>query len=132
MVKDDIWKYTDFFELAEVSGLQKVRISKTHPYLFEFMMRSYFDSDPKIKEIADSSNSSMLNEIYSQIINNIDYSKFKPDVDMKKLLDITYWTGEGFLKKEVISDHMDFEAVRMEYMEYMDMFKKTFYKEEYL
>lgn len=132
MVDSDIWKITDFIELCKVSGCMKLDMTKKYPYIFEFIMRAYYDTNPDIKGIVGKYNNYMMNDVSKEMLKNIDYSKFKDGIDLSMVINIIFWTGEGFLKNREDRIVEDYDSINDEYKKYIDMFKICFYKEEYL
>lgn len=122
---------TDLFKKLESIGIAKLKIQQQYPQVFDFL---YTMTQEEAEEVAGV-NQKKVNAIYKEglekIYENIDYSKFKDDVDVKKAMDILNWSMFGFGKRAIEQiDSMDEveESYLKEWEEYSALLKKAFYK----
>ncbi len=123
----------DLFKRLSQIGFIKLKIQQKYPLLFDFLKSTQLEQSPEVKNEIDSIMMNILNVSLSRVYENIDFSKFRDDVNPEKALHILNWTMLGFAEaqKEKIKS---FESVGIELMaewdEYMKMLKRAFYKEE--
>lgn len=123
---------TDFFERIRVASEIKVSAIKKHSSILEFLTSAYFENDEEVKEeIQDifASGDDFRNQIAFE---GTDYSKFKEGVDLKLLMKMLVWMGEGFGKQLSSHEEFDIEKLCAEFYECLDLLKDNFYKEEYV
>lgn len=128
MVADHIWDYTDFFELLEVSMEEKIKISLEYPKIFDFMMRAYFAKEVEVANSLEEKKEELLQRTMNEVMDNVDYSAFRKDVDLEKLLNIIYWTGEGYLRNKIQNNDVDLMAIKSEFGGYLDLLRSMFYE----
>ncbi|MFJ6211086.1 TetR/AcrR family transcriptional regulator [Lysinibacillus sp. NPDC092081] len=122
---------TDIFIKIEKLGLKKLHIQRKFPQVFDFLFSSVHEESDEVKEDIKQKVNSIFEEGVTKIYDNIDYSKFREDIDIQKAIDILNWTMFGFGEK-VINQLNSFEEVREEYLEewekYSKILKYSFYK----
>lgn len=133
--------YTDFFERLKAIQLIKMEIGNIHPFMNQFMKKTVFDSSTEIRELISEVNNKYTRERAMLFFQGLDYSKFKEGVDPMMVIQLLTWAAEGsanqVLQKEmmVIGSNQispDFNEVIQLYLTYVEMFRKNFYKEEYI
>jgi len=125
------WNETDFFNRLIQVAVIKSRLTFRFPKIFDFFTSilsnmSYDDLAAYREELAPG----LLEKVY---IHNIDYSKFKPGLDMEKTMKIINWVIEKYsleLLDDMIKNKESFEysSVINDFQGYMDILKKAFYK----
>lgn len=125
---------TDLFKRIERVALQKFYVQQKYPQAFEFLASTKQEESVEVKDIIKQ----RLNPIYNQAINklykDIDYSKFREEVDIEKAIEILNWTmfgvGEKGLKELFTFD--DIGRFGEKYLEewnvYAELLKYSFYK----
>ncbi|MBP1756996.1 MAG: Transcriptional regulator, partial [Firmicutes bacterium] len=116
-------------------------IGNIHPFMNQFMKKTVFDSSTEIRELISEVNNKYTRERAMLFFQGLDYSKFKEGVDPMMVIQLLTWAAEGsanqVLQKEmmVIGSNQispDFNEVIQLYLTYVEMFRKNFYKEEYI
>lgn len=122
---------TDIFIRIEKLGLKKLQIQRKFPQVFDFLFSSVHEESDEVKEDIKQRVNSIFEEGVTKIYENIDYSRFREDIDIQKAIDILNWTMFGFGEK-VINQLNSFEGVKEEYLEewekYSKILKYSFYK----
>lgn len=124
---------TDFFERARQMGLVKYKIYKKVPKAFNFI-KSLTHEDAaevkfEIKKVAEDLIARGLERGYQ----NIDWTKFREDIDREKLINIINWTMLSFAELHMNRvDSIEDEGMEIlrESDEYFDIMKRCFYKKE--
>lgn len=122
---------TDIFKRLETIGLIKLRIQKRFPQVFNFLASLAHEESTEVKDPLEQRYNSIFAEGLEKIYENIDYSKFREDIDVQKAIDILSWTMFGFGERAK-SQISSFEEVGEEYLEEWEQYSKIlrhcFYK----
>lgn len=125
------WNQQDIFTRIKEVSLIKFNLFQELPYLSDFSLKVF--ENKSAEEIMHKHPDFPL-ALYSQLYNqNIDYSHFKDEVDVKKAIDIIRWTiekcGDEYRRK-IAENKMafDYKAIEKEIYGYIDMLKDSFYK----
>ena len=123
---------TDFFNLMINSQEIKCNMMKKHPFLFNFLIKAYYEDAPEVTEGINSQNKIITDNNIELVLSRIDKSKFKDSVDINLLIKILIWCGDGFMKEKQLEKTFDIDQINKEFQAILYMLKKNFYKEEYL
>lgn len=127
------YEITDFFELLEYAACKKCTILTKHPYITDFVIRIYYSENESISPDIHEVINEMTERILRDYFNNIDYSKFRDDVDPYHIMKMMYWAGDGYLReRRRIKKKTDINELLEEFNSWISMFKRMAYKEEYL
>jgi hypothetical protein len=139
--KPSYMAYTDFFERLNAIQLLKMESANIHPFMNQFMKKSVFDTSTEIRDLISEINNKYTRERAMLFFQGLDYSKFKEGVDPMMVIQLLTWAAEGcanqVMQKEMlrngsIQSTPDFNEVTQLYFAYVEMFRKNFYKEEYV
>lgn len=139
--KPTYMKYTDFFERLRAIQLLKLEHSYAYPHMYNYMKKAVFDTAPQIRERISSINNKYTKERAMLFFQGLDYSKFKDGIDPMMVIQLLTWTSEGcvnqVMQRELLmtgskNPTPDFNEVVQLYYSYIEMFRKNFYKEEFL
>ncbi|WP_245987624.1 TetR/AcrR family transcriptional regulator [Ureibacillus endophyticus] len=122
---------TDIFKRIEKLGLIKLQIQRKFPKVFDFFISIVNEESDEVKDEIKERVNSIYDEGMAKIYENIDYSKFRDDIDIQKAIEILNWTMFGFGQKSI--KQLDtFENVGEEYLKewasYSNLLKNSFYK----
>ncbi|WP_042122435.1 TetR/AcrR family transcriptional regulator [Paenibacillus senegalensis] len=126
----------DIFERFKQAGALKWNLYNDHESLSQFLAAVGLNMDEL--DLPDSLRHK-LEELHShwyRVLNdNIDYSKFREDVDVRKAFQLIRWSMEGY-RQELMQKYknknlaeLDVEPIYEEFYEYLDILKSCFYKE---
>ncbi len=124
---------TDFFARIKLAASIEISVMKKHPAILSFLDSVYFENDDEVKAdikaiLANSESESLRSKIAFE---GTDTSKFKDDIDPKLVMKILTLLTDGYLSK-MPKTGIDLDALCEEFDEYINLFKKNFYKEKYL
>jgi AcrR family transcriptional regulator len=134
-------KYTDFFERLNAIQLLKMKHSVEFPYMYDFMKKSIFETEPQIKGRITKINQKYIVERAMLFFQGLDYSKFKDGIDPKMVIQLITWCSEGCANQVMIKNKLnpaaadtvpDFNEIIEMYNSYVRLIRNNFYKEEYL
>lgn len=125
------WNEPDFFERMRQLGLVKFKIYKKYPQTFDFLKALAHEDAAEVKPEIGKLSKDIISSGLERGYHNIDWSKFREDIDRQRMINIINWTMLGFA--EMYRDKVDsFEDVGMEVLdasdEYFDILKGCFYK----
>lgn len=124
---------TDFFARIQLATSIEIAVMKKHPAILTFLDSVYFENNDEVKGdiqtlLANKESESMRSKIAFE---GIDTSKFKDDIDPKLVMKILTLLTDGYLSK-MPRTGIDLDALGKEFAEYINLFKRNFYKEKYL
>lgn len=133
LVMDDGYEnITDFYELFDYGASKKVAIVQQNPYVLDFIMQGYFADNEKISKHLQGSIQSNITSVFAKYFGNIDFSKFKEDINPKQMYYMLTWMADGYLHElQMKRQDVDMNAFIKEFNIWKKMFKKMSYKEEY-
>lgn len=133
-------QFTDFFDRLNAIALLKSKCNYLYPHMSNFAKKAVFDTSPAISERISAVNNKYTRERAMLFFQGLDYSKFKDGIDPMMVIQLITWTSEGCVKqvqqKELLKGNKnpapDFNEVTQLYYTYVEMYRKQFYKEEFL
>ena len=124
---------TDLFERIRQIGLAKLRAYKKHPQIFDFL-NDIVKAGELTNEI-DGFVQELISNSLERCYQNIDFSKFRKDLNLEKITNIINWTMLCF-SEEQISKMGSVQKISIdnfnEWEEYANILKRSFYKKEYI
>lgn len=121
---------TDLFDRVLYSTKLKISLMQKHPHVPSFIKSVYFENDEEVKEeiktILDNDEGKNLREEITY--KDVDFSKFKEDVDPNLVINMIYWLAEGYMSKISNEKEIDFDELYQVFEDCMQLFKKNFYK----
>lgn len=124
----------DFFiRLNQITSI-KFELLEKYPEMFRFIEKAYMETSNTVKKDLDERNEELVKVNFTKVFEDIDTSKFREDMDIKKIINIIIWTfrglGDDALKKaKLLSlDKPDYNEIFKEAEDYINMFKNCFYK----
>lgn len=124
---------TDFFELMSYGAKQKASIIEKNPYILDFSMQCFYQEELLILDSIHPSLSEMISSKYKNIFVNIDFSKFKENINPHEIYNFLYHATLGYTySKRTNKESLSLEELMTEFEKWMSMFKTFCYKEEYI
>lgn len=122
---------TDFFERIKDVGIIKYNIMKKVPQAFDFINAIGKEESPEVRSEIKSKSKIIIKNGMERIYKNIDFTKFRDDIDINKTLNIINWTMLSFSEQQRNSLN-SFEDIGIELLsewdDYFDIMKRCFYK----
>ncbi|MFD6439166.1 TetR/AcrR family transcriptional regulator [Peribacillus sp. NPDC060186] len=122
----------DFFARLRQISLIKMELLNKFPDIIRFFEKAILEEANDIK--GDFKEKILSVKSSTAIFDDIDTSKFRDDIDIQKAIKSILWTFEGF-SNEVLTKAKalnlkkpDYEEVFSEGEQYIEMFKRSFYK----
>ncbi|SHN59609.1 TetR/AcrR family transcriptional regulator [Desulfitobacterium chlororespirans] len=127
------WQETDLFERMRKIGLVKFKIYKKFPHAINFLKVAAHEDAGEVKaEIAETGRH-LIADGLGRGYENIDWTKFREDMEREKMLNIITWTILSFAEQQ--RDRVEsFEDLSLDLLRewdgYFDILKRCFYKKE--
>jgi TetR/AcrR family transcriptional regulator len=124
----------DFFNRMRQSVIIKMELSERYPDIFKFIQEAYMEDAVEIKQEMEEKKRELIHLNINKVYEGVDYSKFRDDVDLQKIIKIITWTfekmsDEELSKAKVIPGHeIDYKKIFDEFEEYLTILKTCFYK----
>ncbi len=115
--------------------LSKIELTNKYPSIFEFVVSAFFEKDPAVATKISLDNKSLFIQAQEKILSNIDLSLFKPNIDVKRAIDIIVFTFKGYSEAQAkqgakLKDYKEeYSRYIKEIDEYILTLKTAFYKE---
>ena len=128
-LKDNInWEETDFLKRVSQILQLKASLMEKYPFLYDFIRVSMQDVPmDKIMQSLPDDCQRMMDKIYTS---NIDFSLFKPGINIEQALNIIHWSLTGMSEElwKNRKESVDFDTVFESYRQYIDTLRTLFYK----
>lgn len=125
-----VMEETDFFKQNQKAVKARICAMIEHPYIYEFGIRAYYETDKEVATDIKSINQKNLKDINIHFNNNIDISKFRNIEDVNRAVKLLVWLSEGLLKDVEKAGELDLNELQDEFNEYMKVLKRGFYKQK--
>lgn len=125
---------TDFFMRMRQAIMVKMEMLTTYPDIFKFIQEVFLEESAEIKVEFDKKKSELTHINIEKVYEGIDYSKFRDDVDLTKIIKIISWTfekmsDEALAKAKLSPSHeIDYQTIQIEAEEYFQVLTRVFYK----
>lgn len=113
----------------------KITLIGEYPLLFEFMLQMLSDDAEEVQSFMKAVQENFIEEFKRRLYDNIDFSRFRKDVDIDRALKLIFWGLEGYAKEVqakvtdgVITDDLIQQALS-ESNQYLELFKGAFYEQ---
>lgn len=123
----------DFFKRLQEMTLIKMEILHKYPDIFRFFEKAMLEESEQIRSDFQDKIKTFTESSSTWLFEGIDTSKFRDDMDLTKIIKSIMWAFEG-LSEEILTKakqqntKIDYDQVFTEASEYIEMFKKAFYK----
>ncbi|MGF9966971.1 TetR/AcrR family transcriptional regulator [Bacillus rhizoplanae] len=128
------WDEKDIFVRYRQIALLKIEVYQIYPEMLNFIKSIYKDSSPDVKIDINRREKKLLENSLNKLFSDIDLSKFKKGIDIKKAINIINWTLEGFayqMQEKALSlslEQIDSEETMAEMEEYLKILRNSLYE----
>ncbi|AVQ45350.1 TetR/AcrR family transcriptional regulator [Clostridium botulinum] len=124
----------DILDRVKKWTMIKMDLIEKYPSIFMLFIKSTLNMPKDIKSALEKIQSKEIKEAYENFLSNIDYSKFKENIDIQKCLKILMWTLEKYGEEYIVLNinkpllQINKDNIRKEIEEYVDILKVAFYR----
>jgi AcrR family transcriptional regulator len=123
---------TDFFERIKLSTRIEISVMKEHSSIPSFLASMYFENDEEVRGDIQALLAKSEGERNRIALDGVDYSKFKDSKDIKPLMKMLLWIGDGYANQMKNNSNIDYDEMYKEFEECLDLLRKCLYKDEHL
>lgn len=127
-----VTEVNDFFERFMTLSSLQLKVMSKHRYMFDFIMKLYFEQDPEVIEFVVTTIEKSKNLGVQMTLVDVDKHKFKDDIDVTEVVKITQWLIDGYMNQVKMLPQFDLEAIDSELKSAIVLLRLNFYKPEYL
>jgi len=127
------WTGSDLLERFKQISLVKIKLMNQYPYIYDFSLELLKKGTvEELRERYEEDFADLMVKVYQE---NVDYSMFKESIDLQRVIRIIQWTleklGEESIEKlKQTGERIDLETLQKDVEDYLNIFKKAFYKEQ--
>lgn len=122
----------DYFERMKVATEKQMGVLKDEPFFLKFLTSMLSESDPEVSEELQTYRDYAATFQSSYALDDMDFSKFKDDVDLKVVLRMMVWMAEGFSRNVSLESEEALDKYINQFNEAVELLRSNLYKEEYL
>lgn len=125
------WDEKDFLVRLKEIGLIKSRVIKKYPSAFRFLLAVTKEDSMQVRAEVEKKVKFYSEEAYAKVYEGIDFSKFKADIDLAKMIKMINWTINGLAEEyRGASEPLDMLSANVlkEFDEYLELMRRCFYK----
>ncbi len=124
----------DYFERLKQIAEVKLSVLNGHPDLLGFQKTIFFEDNAEVSAELKIRSKEVAENAYYRLFSDIDKSKFRPDVDADRAINVMLWALEGMgeaerAKHRALGTDLDVPHLMEEFEKYMALFKTSFYKQ---
>ncbi len=132
----EILREKDLLLLLEKTILIKIKLMRQYPNIFNFFISCFLDTAEEAKGL-DIKNDPRFLKMKNTVFQSADVSLFRNDIELSRILATINGTLEQFStsemrKLQITGEELDLDYMYKEVMAYIDMFRRIFYKPEYV
>nr|WP_279665116.1 TetR/AcrR family transcriptional regulator [Ectobacillus ponti] len=125
---------TDFFQRLRQATQVKMELLRRYPELFRFLEEVYMEQAAEVKPELEGRHQRLTEANMGRMFAGVDFSRFREDLDLQKMLHVVVWTFEKFGEEELRKAKLspvyapDYDRMFAEAEEYFEVFITCFYK----
>lgn len=117
---------TDYFRILKYLEQAKMQVGKNFPYLKMFLETAVGEDEEEAISVMEEKRLE-LQRMYDKYLEKIDQSKFRSDIDIRKLHTMMTYTLRGIMEEHLESQNFSNERLYDESCSYIDMVKSMAY-----
>lgn len=123
---------TDFFDILADAQLAKMELAKRYPDLSQFLIQGYLDKDIEIEASVSEQFISLVDGSKARTLERVDRTKFKDTITAEEAWNVVVWVSEGYVKGLPPDWTEDIQGVSQVFLDYLELLRRHFYREEYV
>lgn len=124
---------TDFFELVTYASMKKIKVLTEIPYILDFSVRSFYSDKEEVSDNLKKKINEGSQQKYAQYFSNIEFGKFKDDVNPAEIFQMFIWLTDGYIHEhQMRNEPLRLDEIGKAFANWTELFKRIAYREEYL
>lgn len=125
---------TDLFIILKKMTHGKCCIAKQHPLMSKFILKASEVKDESIFYDINQMRIDLSKDVLSDMLKRVDQSKFKEGINVKELLDVIIWSGEGLSRQisTLENSHEKIDEIETAFYKLLEFFRHMAYRAEFL
>lgn len=119
---------TDFFDYLRLKVTQTLSLGQSDPYIFRFLRRSFYETDPEVAKDIDKEKTQYLENNNRNLLAEIDLSHFKNFEDAPMLLEMITLMCEGYMSGQAAYQTESLETITEKFAAILSSLKKNYYR----
>lgn len=124
----------DLFEMMEQGLRAKMHIMKKYPFMGNFVIRAFYETDPSIQTEIEKSYARLISMKAAPSWANLEPDQFVEGVEPERILREMYLVSEGYLwelqKKGSLQTEEDIEKIEADFREMIAFWKKIYLRKK--
>ncbi len=116
----------------------KLELTGKHPSLFDFAYTAHTDDSPVCRTLAQTHGAKLIAAGYAVVLDNVDTSLFRPDIDPNVAIRSIYYTISGYSQTELDRQKraglrwhdVDYPALQRDVNTLLDLLKTCYYRKD--
>lgn len=132
VVDQHFWEIDDFFELMYYTAQSKAKAFERYPWALSFCIRAFYPDHHDIKATMNAWNQQQIGAMFDRFLVNIDWSRFRDDIDPKHALNMLIWLADGWMhQQQATQEPVRLEDLMEEFQTWLPMVRAWAYKPEF-
>lgn len=117
---------TDFFEMLKRNLFAKCSLMREYPYIYQFSLQAYYETEPDIKESVQASFSEVIQTSEHLIFETMDTTSLRSDIDIGMMYQEILYAVDGYMLNKYRSGTVNADEIEKEFEVLIDFWKKVY------
>lgn len=117
---------SDFFEMLKRSLFAKCSLMRDYPYIYQFSLQAYYETEPEIKQAIQQSFSEASQTSEQIVFETIDTASFRSDIELSMMYQEIIYAVDGYMLSKYRSGVIDADEIEKEIKILIDFWKKVY------
>ena len=133
VVDGAFWQIDDFFELLLYTARSKGSLLERFPWALSFSIRAFYPDHRDIKDTMNRWNQEQIEIMFERFFTNVDWSRFRDEVDPKHVMNMLIWTADGWMhQRQASQEPVRLDELMDEFTLWLNILRSWAYKPEFL
>lgn len=133
VVSSELMKITDFYDFIISASMNKMKVLKEYPYILDFSIRSFYSEKEEISDGIKSVTNQEIRNTFDIYFIDLELKKFKDGIDPRQIYKMLVWMIDGYMHEQrMYGRDIQVEMFEKDFFGWIEMFRNSTYREEYL
>lgn len=105
---------SDFFEMLKRSLLAKCSLMRNYPYIYQFSLQAYYETEPEIKQVVQDSFFQVSQISAQTVFEMVDKSPLRTDIELSVMYQEIIYAVDGYMLGKYRSGKIDADEIEIE------------------